>query len=115
MSEHIFIVDGGYFWKKLPDIALPMQVDLFGQPLGGSKRTISQHHGIFLGKRIIGTNYEVLLKLEGRSIICDDVLGTQEVHNLNSTLLLQVPQSIYEFQFEAGQKYIITPIKVTKL
>ena len=115
MADHIYVTEGGYFYKMLPHIALPQQTDLFGQPLGNSKRTAAQFHGRFMGKRNVGKDYEVVLRIEGRAIIADDILGTVEETVLQSTVILNVPAAIYHTPMEVGACYIISPVTVKRI
>lgn len=115
MAEHLFITEGGYFYKMAPMIALPQQTDLFGQPLGGSPRNIAQLHGFFVGKWEDRTGSFILLKITGRCSICDDVLGAHESHELESMLRISCNRKVYTYPFKEGHRYLVSTDNITEL
>jgi hypothetical protein len=115
MAEHIFIIDGGYFYKTAPPIAVPVPVDLFGMPLKDSPRMTPQLHGIFVEKVARKGDFEILLKITGHCAIHDDILNQGETFELTSFVRLLVPASLYQYPFRVGNKYLISTTQITAL
>lgn len=120
MAEHVYVVDGGYFYKTRPLIALPPEqpVDLFGNPVGPVKtspRQIAQLHGIYRAKEKEARGGYILLHVTGRITIVDDVLDEGETRELESHIKIYVPDKIFAFPFQPGRKYLITHDNVKQL
>lgn len=116
MAEHIFIIDGGYFYKTAPPISTPVPVDLFGEPLGKlSPRMTPQLHGVFVEKIARKGDFEILLKITGHCAIHDDVLNQGETFELTSFVRILVPTSLYQYTFRVGSKYLISTTQITAL
>lgn len=112
MAEHTYELEGGYFWKKSPQLAMPAQTDLWGQPLAGSMRTIEQLHGQFMSKECNKGKFIVLLRITGRATITDDVLGETESRELESYLRITVTATMYQYPFVVGKNYLLSTVSI---
>lgn len=115
MAEHCFITEGGYFYKMAPPIALPMQTDLFGQPLGNSNHTVEQLHGYFMNKYKEKGRNHILLKITGRCTIYDDVLAEGEERQLESWLNIQCSDKIFAYPYQIGHRYLISTENIREI
>ncbi len=117
MAKHnfIFVAEGGYFYKMAPQLALPGQTDLFGNPMGDSTHAVTQLHGIFIGKVASKGDFEITLKVTGRTTIIDDVLGHSETKELESYIIINVDAAKYQYPFVIGKKYLISTQNITVL
>ncbi len=117
MAKHnfVFVAEGGYFYKMAPQLALPGQTDLFGSPVGDSTHAVTQLHGIFVGKVSAKGEFEITLKVTGRTTITDDVLGETETRELESYIVINVDAIKYQYPFIIGRKYLISTQNITAL
>lgn len=115
MAEHLFILDGGFFYKMAPALALPNQTDLFGQPLGDSNRTAQQLHGFFLSKYEEKSRCYIMLKITGKVFLYDDVLQEGEQRQLESILRLECSRKLYAYPYKPGAPYLISTENITEL
>lgn len=115
MADHIYIIDGGYFYKTAPPIALPIPTNLFGEALQDSPRLAAQLHGIFIEKESKKGQFQILLKITGSLKISDDVLGVHEFRDLESFIRIVVTPQIYQYPFQPGRKYLISTTQITTL
>ena len=130
MITHVFYmnVEAGYFYRMYPrfePLVKQLNREMDHEPKSlfpelkksitnpiemGSNR--NYFHGVFLDKKIEHNKYFIALLTVAELHINDPVLQESESRTLSSIIVLEVPKSIYNYQFEQKSKYVVSLDKV---